>query len=71
LIKHAPGSLPQRVDVTSWVQNRDPITIDTIVVWKTKRDVEKLQSQSDKAERYAAAAAEVATAKSSINKETL
>ena len=51
-----------RVDVAIWAQDRDTITIDTIAVWKTKRDVEKLQGRADKAERYAAAAAEVATA---------
>ena len=51
-----------RADVASWVQDRNAITIDTVALWKTKRDVEKLQSRADEAGRYAAAATEVATA---------
>jgi hypothetical protein len=51
-----------RADVASWVQDRNAIAIDTVALWKTKRDVEKLQGRADKAERYAAATADVATA---------
>ena len=51
-----------RTDVATWVQDHNAITIDTVAVWKTKRDVEKLQGRADKAERYAAATADVATA---------
>jgi hypothetical protein len=51
-----------RADVARWVQDGNAITIDTVAVWKTKRDVEKLQGRADKAERYAAATADIATA---------
>jgi len=49
-------------DVASWVQDRNAVAIDTIAVWKTKCDVEKLQGRADKAGRYAAATVEIATA---------
>jgi hypothetical protein len=51
-----------RADVASWVQDRNAVAIDTIAVWKTKCDVEKLQGRADKAGRYAAATVEIATA---------
>jgi predicted type IV restriction endonuclease len=51
-----------RADVTSWVQNRNAVAVDTVALWRIKRDVEKLQCRADKAKRYAAAATEVATA---------
>ena len=51
-----------RADVASWVDDNNAITIDAIAVWKTKRDVEKLQDRADKAGRYAAATVQIATA---------
>ena len=51
-----------QADVKSWVDEQKSITSDKIAEWKTKREIGKLQSRADKAERYAAAAAEVAVA---------
>jgi hypothetical protein len=37
-----------KADVTSWLQDRNAVTINAIAVWKTKRDVEKLQVEQIK-----------------------
>jgi hypothetical protein len=51
-----------QAEVTSWVEDRKTVTADKIAEWKAKRETSKLQNRADKAERYAAAAMDVALA---------
>ncbi len=49
-------------DVKNWVEDKKTSTQTKIAEWKARRETSKLQSRADKAERYAAAALEVAVA---------
>jgi predicted nucleic acid-binding Zn-ribbon protein len=49
-------------EVNDWVDQRKVATSDKIAEWKAKRETTKLQNRADKAERYAAAAIDVAVA---------
>ena len=51
-----------QADVKSWVDEQKAITSDKIADWKAKREIGELQSRANKADRYAAAAADVAVA---------
>jgi len=51
-----------QADIKKWVEERKATTSAKIAEWKTKREGAKLQSRADSAERYAAAAALVASA---------
>ncbi len=51
-----------QTDIKKWVDERKATTSEKIAEWKTKREIAKLQSRADSAERYAAAAALVASA---------
>ncbi len=51
-----------QADIKKWVEERKATTSEKIAEWKTKRVMAKLQSRADGAERYAAAAALVASA---------
>lgn len=51
-----------QANMKSWVDEQKAITSDKIAEWKAKREISKLQGRADKAERYAAAAADVAVA---------
>ncbi len=51
-----------QTDIKKWVDERKATTSEKIAEWKTKREIAKLQSRADSAERYAAAAAIVASA---------
>jgi hypothetical protein len=51
-----------QTDMKNWVEERKAFTRERITEWKQKRDLGKLQSRADKAERYAAAAVDVAVA---------
>ena len=51
-----------QADIKKWVEERKATTSEKIAEWKTKREMAKLQSRADSAERYAAAAAIVASA---------
>jgi hypothetical protein len=48
--------------VKNWADERKAVTSDKIAEWKAKREMGKLQSHADKAERYAVAAIDVAVA---------
>jgi hypothetical protein len=49
-------------EVKNWLDEREVATSDKIAEWKAKRETVKLQNRADHAERYAAAAIEVAVA---------
>jgi hypothetical protein len=49
-------------EVKNWLEDRKNITTDKIAEWKAKRETSKLQNRADQAERYAAAAIDVALA---------
>ncbi len=51
-----------QADIKKWAEDRKATTSEKIAEWKTKREMAKLQSRADSAERYAAAAAIVASA---------
>ncbi len=51
-----------QADVKNWVDERKADTSDKIAEWKAKREIGKLQSRADKAERYAAAAIDITLA---------
>jgi len=51
-----------QAEVKNWMEDRKVATTDKIAEWKADRELGKLQSRADKAERYAAAALEVALA---------
>jgi predicted nucleic acid-binding Zn-ribbon protein len=51
-----------QTDMKNWVEERKAFTRERIAEWKQKRDLGKLQSRADSAERYAAAAVDVAVA---------
>ena len=46
----------------NWADERKAVTSDKIAEWKAKREIGKLASRADRAERYAAAAVDVAVA---------
>jgi len=49
-----------QADIKKWVEERKATTSEKVAEWKTKREMAKLQSRADSAERYSAAAAVVA-----------
>ena len=51
-----------QADVKNWADERKAVTSNKIAEWKAKREIGKLQSHADKAERYAAAAIDVVVA---------
>ena len=51
-----------QADIKNWAEQRKAVTSDKIVEWKSKWETGKLQSRADDAERYAAAAIDVAVA---------
>ncbi len=51
-----------QADIKKWVEERKATTGEKIAEWKTKREMAKLQGRAESAERYAAAAAIVASA---------
>ena len=51
-----------RADIKKWADQQKASTSEKIAEWKTKREIAMLQSRADSAERYAAAAAIVASA---------
>ncbi len=51
-----------RSKVTDWLGEKKAATQDKIAEWKTKRETDKLHNLADRAERYAAAAFEIAAA---------
>jgi hypothetical protein len=51
-----------QTDMKNWVDERKAFTRERVAEWKQKHDLGKLQSRADKAERYAAAAVDVAVA---------
>lgn len=51
-----------KTDVKNWVAKEKTETSATIAQWKAKHEASKLQDRADQAERYAAAAADVAVA---------
>ncbi len=51
-----------QTDIKKWVDERKATTSEKIAEWKSKRELAKLGSRADSAERYAAAAAVVALA---------
>ena len=51
-----------QVNIKKWGEERKAVTSASLAEWKTKREMAKLQSRADNAERYAAAAAVVALA---------
>jgi hypothetical protein len=54
--------LVAQTEVTNWAEDRKTATADKIAEWKAKRETSKLQNRADQAERYAAAAIDVALA---------
>ena len=51
-----------QADMKNWAEEQQAITGDKIAEWRARREIAKLQNRADRAERYAAAAAEVAVA---------
>jgi hypothetical protein len=51
-----------QADMKNWAEQRKAVTSDKIAEWKSKWETGKLQSRADNAERYAAAAIDVAVA---------
>ncbi len=51
-----------RADIKKWGDQQKASTSEKIAEWKTKREIAMLQSRANSAERYAAAAAIVASA---------
>jgi len=51
-----------QADVKNWADERKAVTSNKIAEWKAEREIGKLQSHADKAERYAAAAIDVVVA---------
>ena len=51
-----------QAEIKNWVEEKKTATGDKIADWKAKREASKLQDRADQAERYAAAAADVAVA---------
>lgn len=51
-----------QADIKKWAEERKATTSEKIAEWKTKREMAKLQSRAESAERYAAGAAVVALA---------
>ena len=49
-----------QADIKKWVEERKATTSEKVAEWKTKREMAKLQSRADSAERYSAAAAVMA-----------
>jgi hypothetical protein len=51
-----------RAEMANWVEQKKATTNEKIAEWKTNRESSKLQNRADMAERYAAAAVDVALA---------
>jgi hypothetical protein len=51
-----------QADMKNWAEQRKAVTSDKIAEWKSKWETGKLRSRADNAERYAAAAIDVAVA---------
>ena len=51
-----------QADMKNWAEEQQAITGEKIAEWRARREIAKLQNRADRAERYAAAAAEVAVA---------
>ncbi len=51
-----------KAEVKEWMEHRKIDTNAKIAEWKAKHEISKLQNRADKAERYAAAAIDVAVA---------
>ena len=51
-----------QAEVKNWADQRETVTREEIAEWKAKREIDKLQSRADSAERYAAAAIGLAVA---------
>jgi predicted nucleic acid-binding Zn-ribbon protein len=51
-----------QAELKNWVEDKKTATSEKIAEWKAKRETSKLQNRADKAERYAAAAIDIAVA---------
>ena len=51
-----------QAEVKNWVEEKKTATNEKIAEWKAKRETSKLQNRADNAERYAAAAFDIAVA---------
>jgi len=51
-----------QAEMKNWTEEQRMVTSDKIAEWKAKRDTSKLQNRADNAERYAAAAVDLAVA---------
>lgn len=51
-----------QADVKNWAEERKIVTKDKIAEWKAKRETSRLQKRAEGAERYAAAALDIALA---------
>lgn len=51
-----------QAEVKGWMEGRKTATADKVAEWKAKHETSKLQHRADQAERYAAAAMDVALA---------
>jgi len=49
-------------EIKNWIEQKKTATNEKIVEWKAKQETTKLQNRADMAERYAAAASDVALA---------
>jgi hypothetical protein len=58
-----PKLAAAEAQMTQWVQTQKAATTQKIAEWKASQDVTKLQARAAEAERYAAAARDVAVAK--------
>jgi hypothetical protein len=57
-----PKIAAAEAQVTQWVQAQKPATTQKVAEWKAKQDVSQLQARAAEAQRYAAAARDVAVA---------
>jgi hypothetical protein len=51
-----------QADITTWAEEQKTVTGEEIAEWKAERETAKLKARADLAERYAAAAIDVAVA---------
>jgi hypothetical protein len=51
-----------KAEIKNWADSQKAATSDKIAEWKATREASKLQNRADKAERYAAATADIAVA---------
>jgi hypothetical protein len=51
-----------QTEIKSWADDQKTATSNKIVEWKAKRETSKLQNRADRADRYAAAASDIAVA---------